>query len=264
MTARRLPLREVPATALPPVTERAKWQRQIDDLLIREKAHTRAGDTLAAARRRLPMVQIPAEATVVGPNGETAILEVFEGRRMLLAYYHMWHDEQPWPQQCEGCTFCASQMQRPEYLHSRDITAAIFSQGEYTESKPYAEFLDYATPWYSARDAAALVAGRGFGFHACYVRDDDDQVYETYWTTGRGTEAGLWSYGLMDMTVFGRQEPWEDSPHGWPLIPADQHQWRIDGRPTAQWALTDQAISDTGSQPVVHPCESRSRETAVT
>jgi predicted dithiol-disulfide oxidoreductase (DUF899 family) len=68
----------------------------------------------------------------------------------------------------------------------------------------------------SARDAGAgLLAGRGFGWLGCYVRDDHDRVYETYWTTGRGNEAGFWSYGLLDRTVFGRQEPWEDSNLSW-------------------------------------------------
>jgi hypothetical protein len=45
------------------------------------------------------------------------------------------------------------------------------------------------------------------------------------------------SYGLLDMTVYGRQEPWEDSPEGWPQsFPADGSQFRLDGRPTAQWS----------------------------
>ena len=62
--------------------------------------------------------------------------------------------------------------------------------------------MGYTAPWYSARDAGAgLLAGRGFGWLGCYMRDDDDRVYETYWTTDRGNEAGFWSYGLLDRTV---------------------------------------------------------------
>ncbi|WP_353650818.1 DUF899 family protein [Nakamurella sp. A5-74] len=239
MTSRRLPLEPVLARVLPPIADRGTWQSELDTLLIREKAHTREGDAIAAARRRLPMVAVPATTTVVGAAGEIPILDAFEGRRMLIAYFHMWHDGQPWPDQCEGCTFCASQMQRPEYLHSRDITLAIFSEGTYEESSPYAEFLGHITPWYSARESPELIAGRHFGFHACYLRDDDGGVYETYWTTGRGAETQLWSYGLMDLTAFGRQEPWEDSPDGWPRLPRGQHQWRTDGRPTAHWAVID-------------------------
>ncbi|MEO7372069.1 MAG: DUF899 family protein [Ilumatobacteraceae bacterium] len=224
---------------MPPIVDRSAWQTELDSLLIREKTHTRQGDALAAARRRLPMVRVPADATVEGPDGAVRILDVFEGRRMLVAYYHMWHDGRPWPEQCEGCTFFASQVQRPEYLHSRDITLAIFSEGSYEESRPYADFLHYVTPWYSARKSTDLVAGRAFGFLVCYVRDDDGHVFETYWSTDRGAETQMWSYGIMDLTVFGRQERWEDSPSGWPRIPEGEHPWRTDGRPTAQWAVLD-------------------------
>jgi predicted dithiol-disulfide oxidoreductase (DUF899 family) len=184
------------------------------------------------------MVEVPADATVVGAAGPVPILDVFEGRRLLVAYFHMWHDGNPWPGQCEGCTFCASQMQRPEYLNSRDITLAVLCEGTYEESRPYADFLRCVTPWYSARDSS-LVAGRGFGFLAFYIRDDEGRVFETYWTTDRGVEAILWSYALMDRTVFGRQEAWEDSPQRWPRVPEGEHPWRVGGRPTAQWAVAE-------------------------
>lgn len=239
MSPRRLPRQPVSMSAAPTIVDRDAWQSELDALLVHEKAHTRSGDALAAVRRRLPMVAVPADTTVHGAAGEIPILEAFEGRRMLIAYFHMWHEGKPWAEQCEGCTFCASQMQRPEYLNSRDITLAILCEGSYPESRPYADFLGYVTPWYSARTSSNLVAGRPFGFHACYLRDDDGHVFETYWTTGRGAETQLWSYGLMDLSVFGRQEAWEDSPDGWPRLPKGQHQWRVDGRPTAQWAVTD-------------------------
>jgi hypothetical protein len=48
-----------------------------------------------------------------------------------------------------------------------------------------------------------------------YLRDGG-QVYETYWTTRRGVEQLDNSLALMDITVYGRQESWEDSPPGWP------------------------------------------------
>lgn len=141
---------------------------------------------------------------------------------MLVAYFHMWHDNQPWEGQCVGCTFSSAQIQAPEYLHARDVTLAIFSEGTYAESAPYAAFLGHRLPWYSARDSAEeLVAGRGFGMLACYLREGD-RVFETWWTTDRGTEVMDWSYGLLDRTVYGRQEPWEDSPQGWPRLQDEQ------------------------------------------
>jgi predicted dithiol-disulfide oxidoreductase (DUF899 family) len=242
MSVRRLPTEPLEISALPTVTSRDEYEAARARLLVKEKAHSRAGDAIAAQRRRLPMIEIPGSVTVIGANGEVPFLEVFEGRRMLVGYFHMWHDGEPPEGQCIGCTYFASQVQGPlAHLHARDVTLAYLCEGSYEESRPYADFMGYTAPWYSARDAGAgLLAGRGFGWLGCYVRDDRDRVYETYWTTDRGNEAGFWSYSLLDRTVFGRQEPWEDSPDGWPKIPTGQHQWRADGRPLAQWDVTDE------------------------
>ena len=222
-----------PASAMPPVVDRATWLRECEGLLVREKAHTREGDAIAAARRRLPMTPVPT-VTVQGPRGDTPLVDVFEGRRMLIADFHMWHDGAPFEDQCEGCTFTTVHLQVLDYLHARDVTYAVLCQGSYDESAPFAEFMAYPFPWYSAKDSdPALSGARGFGFVACYLRDGD-QVYETYWTDGRGVEGLMTSYQALDLTVYGRQESWEDSPEGWPRISG--HPWRLDGRPTAQWS----------------------------
>ena len=164
-------------------------------------------------------------------------LQAFEGRSQLIVYFHMWHDGNAWDQQCEGCTFFSAQVQRPAYLHSRDITLAILTEGTYEESKPYADFVQNGLPWYSARGADSLLAGRPFGMIVCYLRVGD-RAYETYWNTGRGTEAMAWSYHLMDLSVYGRQETWEDSPEGWRAgIGVRGEQFRTEGRPTIQWTV---------------------------
>ena len=59
-------------------------------LPAREKAHTREGDAIAAARRRLPMVEVAADRPLLGPHGPVTLLDAFEGRRQLIAYYFMW------------------------------------------------------------------------------------------------------------------------------------------------------------------------------
>lgn len=223
------------AHPLPDIVDRASWQGELDRLLVREKAHTREGDAIAAARRSLPMVQVDARTPVVGAQGEVSLVDVFEGRRQLLTYYHMWHDGKPPEEQCEGCTFFTGHARELSYLHSRDVTYATFCQGRYDESARYRDFMGWEMPWYSARDSVALLAGRPFGYYACYLRDGD-RVFETYWSTGRGTEAGATSYHLLDLTVYGRQEKWEQSPDGWPQPYAmSGEQFRTDGRPTAQW-----------------------------
>jgi predicted dithiol-disulfide oxidoreductase (DUF899 family) len=232
-------------TALPPVTNRASWQAELDGLLVREKAHTREGDAIAAARRRLPMIEVDATIPVTGEHGPVPLLDVFEGRRQLVVYYHMWHAGKPAADQCEGCTFFNGQVSELSYLHSRDVTFATFCEGPYQESIAYHDFMAWQMPWYSARDSAdALLAGRWFGMLVCYLRDGE-QVYETYWTSGRATEVMAPSYGLLDMTVYGRQEAWEDSPDGWSQpCPTTGEQFRRDGRPTAQWARLAAGRSD--------------------
>ncbi len=234
------------APALPAVSDRATWQAELDRLRVREKAHTREGDAIAAARRRLPMVEVDPTITVIGPRGPVTLLEVFEGRKQLIVYYHMWHLDQPASGQCEGCTFFNGQVRELSYLHSRDVTYATFCEGPYEASNRYREFMGWDVPWYSAQDSAdALLAGRGFGMLLCYLRHGN-RVFETYWTTGRGDEAMTPSYGLLDMTVYGRQEFWEDSPAGWPQRwgSAGGDQFRTDGRPTAQWSRLAAGRSD--------------------
>jgi len=156
-----------------------------------------------------------------------------------MAYFHMWHTGQPASAQCEGCTFNNGQVRELSYLHSRDVTYATFCEGPYEESIRYRDFIGWEMPWYSAQDSAdALLAGRDFGMLVCYLRDGD-RVFETYWTTERGNEVMGNSLLMLDRMVYGRQEPWEDSPEGWPQPfgsgqPMSQ-QFRLDGRPISQW-----------------------------
>jgi len=237
--------------ALPPVVDRAVYQAEREALLEREKAHTRAGDALAAARRRLPMVEVEASTTLIGSGGPVALRDVFEGRRQLIAYFHMWYPGEPAPQQCEGCTLYSSQVRELSYLHSRDVTYAIFCFGPYEESARYRDFIGLDVPWYSIQDSAEqLLAGRPFNrfMLACYLRDEG-RVFETYWTTGRGVEPMASGYaGLLDLTVYGRQEAWEDSPAGWPQRwgrnTAEPNPYRTDGRPIAQWPRLEAGRSD--------------------
>ncbi|WP_201776743.1 DUF899 family protein [Allosalinactinospora lopnorensis] len=131
------------APSLPAAVDRAAFQAELDRLRLREKAHTREGDAIAAARRRLPMVEVDAELALVGPQGPFTLHEAFEGRRQLIACYFMWRPGRPAPEQCEGCTWCTTQVAELSYLHSRDITYAVFCQGPYDESSRYREFMGW-------------------------------------------------------------------------------------------------------------------------
>ncbi|MFF8574452.1 DUF899 family protein [Streptomyces sp. NPDC015408] len=260
---------EKPNDTHPPVVDRATFEQRLEGLRSREKAHTREGDAIAAARRRLPMVEVAADSPLLGPDGPVTLLDAFEGRRQMIAYYFMWWPGRPAADQCEGCTWVMSHVGELAYLHSRDITFAVFSQGRnvtygfadaqtsYEESLRYRDFMGWTMPWYSAQPSLeTLLVGRERGlFHlVCYLREGD-RVFETYWTRRRGAEAVDYSYALMDLTAFGRQEAWEDSPAGRPRLGqatrtlSGAPDWRPlpdgqGGRPTAHWPRVDAGRSD--------------------
>jgi len=255
--------------ARPPVVDRAGFQAQLEELRLREKAHTRESDAIAAARRRLPMVEMDAAIPLIGANGQTSLLEAFKGRRQLIAYYFMWNPGRPAAEQCEGCTFYTSQVTGLPYLHSRDASFAVFCQGRnvsipgadplasYVESVRYRDFMGWDVPWYSAQTSLEALLGErqhGLFYLVCYLREGD-RVFETYWTTRRGVEAMDHSYALMDLTVYGRQEDWEDSPESWPQhcsnvrTETGSPTWTPitawpEGRPIAQWSRLSAGHSD--------------------
>jgi predicted dithiol-disulfide oxidoreductase (DUF899 family) len=185
------------------------------------------------------MVEIDGTVSLIGQGGAVTLLDAFEGRRMLIAYYFMWHAGEPAAEQCEGCTFFTSQVRELSHLHCRDVTYATFCQGPYEESVRYRNFMGWEMPWYSAPHDSLqmLLVGRRVGmmYIVCYLRQGSN-VFETYWTTRRGVEAMDNTYRLLDLAVYGRQEKWEDSPTGWPQWWEGEQRMRTDGRPTSQWS----------------------------
>jgi len=239
----------------PKIVDRVKFEAELEALRVREKAHTRESDAIAAARRRLPMVEVGPAIKLIGPHGSMTLLDAFEGRQQLIAYYFMWHPSHPAPEQCEGCTWVTTQVTELSYLHSRGVTFAVFCQGPYEESARYRDFMGWDMPWYSALGSLeTLLIGRRAGrMHiVCYLRQGP-KVFETYWTTARGVEAMDNSYHLLDLTIYGRQEKWEDSPSGWPQqctytrtssgSPTWEPAWP-GGRPIAQWPRLEAGRSD--------------------
>ena len=228
----------------PRIVDRGAFQTEVDALRLREKAHTKEGDTIAAARRRLPMVQVNSATPLIGGDGTVTLLDAFEGRRLLIAYFFMWYAGRPAAEQCEGCTFFTSQIRELSTLHAKNVTYATLCQGPYEESSRYRDFMGWRMPWYSVPEtsAEALLAERRpkMMYLICYLRQGQN-VFETYWTTRRGVEAMDNVYRLLDLTIYGRQQSWEDSPSNWPQEPEGM---TTNGRPTAQWQRLQEGYSD--------------------
>ena len=153
------------APSLPVPVDRATFQAEVDRLRVREKAHTREGDAIAAARRRLPMVEVDANLELTGPDGPLTLLEAFARRRQLVAYYFMWNPGRPAAEQCEGCTWVTSQVAELSYLHSRDITYAVFCQGPTTRASATAT--SWAGPCRGTRQRPPSTRSSSGGRSAC-------------------------------------------------------------------------------------------------
>ncbi|HVQ53040.1 MAG TPA: DUF899 family protein [Mycobacterium sp.] len=210
---------EQTTTALPPVVDHDTWRAALDDLRRREKAATRELDAIAAQRRRLPMVELP-DYTLIGKDGPVRLADVFDGRNQLIVYNHMWEDGAEW--QCGGCTGLTAGWVRLEFLASYDARMVIVTNGAIDEALAYREKCGNKMEWYSSSESsfgADMGAAPGTGFAVNVFLRDGDTVYRTWHTEGRGTEQLTYTFGLIDLLPFGRQEEWQDSPEGWPKSP---------------------------------------------
>ena len=207
------------AAGVPPIVDQATWEAASADLRAREKAATRELDAIAAQRRRLPMVEMP-EYILDSENGPVRLVDVFEGKRQLIVYNHMWFEGKEW--QCPGCTAFTSQYTRLEFLDDYDARFVIVTQGPIKEALAYKQRVGNRMAWYSTADSsfgADVGAPPEGGFAVNVFLRDGDTVYRTWHTDGRGTEQLSHTFALVDVLPYGRQEEWQDSPENWPQSP---------------------------------------------
>lgn len=234
--------------AHPNIATREEWLAARLALLEHEKRLTKLRDQVNAERRRLPMVRIDKKYLFEGPKGQTSLIAMFEGRRQLIVYHFMFDPD--WDAGCPGCTGFVNSLGHLSLLAERDTTFALVSRAPFEKLEAYRAQHGWSVPWYSSfgssfnydfhvthdasiapieynyMDETTLEARRG---GAGSVKGEDhglsvffqigDEVFHTYSTYGRGVESLTDSYALLDVTPYGRQEDFEDSPPGWPQKP---------------------------------------------
>jgi predicted dithiol-disulfide oxidoreductase (DUF899 family) len=212
--------------SLPQVVSPAEWQAARDALLVKEKQATRARDALAAERRRLPMVRIEKDYLFEGPEGRVSLLDLFDGRRQLIVYHFMFAPRAGgWPTAgCPGCSWFTDQIGDLAHLHARDTSLVLVSLAPLQSIEPYRRRMGWTLPWFSSAGndfnvdfGLTTEEYETFGL-SVFLRDGED-VYRSYFTTRRGVEELGSAWSFLDVTPFGRQEQWEDSPAGWPQSP---------------------------------------------
>jgi len=206
----------------PTVVSAQEWQIARDALLVKEKQHTRALDALAAERRRLPMVRLEKDYRFTAPDGSTVTLpELFDGRHQLVLYHFMQEPGQDWL--CGGCASFTDNIAHQEHLNARDTRLVLMARAPQEEIGVVRKRMGWTVPWYSSY-GSDFNDDMGLSFFGLSVllRDDSsgtDEVFRTYFTDGRGVDRLRLDFNLMDLTPYGRQEQWEDSPEGWPRHP---------------------------------------------
>lgn len=231
----------------PPVASSAEWREQRVRLLALEKEQTRLRDRLAAERRRLPMVRVEKDYTFEGPAGRCRLVDLFEGRTQLIVYHFMFGPD--WEKGCPGCTGFVNALGDLSMLGERNTTFALIARAPFAKLDAYRKARgwdrvlyssfgddfnhDFNVTWdesarpieYNYRSKEELIA-HGYGpdftgeVHGLSVFFRiGDEVFHTYSSYARGVEHLTNTYALLDVTPYGRQEDWEDSPAGWPQKP---------------------------------------------
>jgi predicted dithiol-disulfide oxidoreductase (DUF899 family) len=202
----------------PPVVSRQEWEDAWQQLLVKEKALTRAKDALAAERRRMPWLAVEKDYVFEGPEGKVSLVDLFAGRRQLILYRAFFDpDVFGWPDHaCRGCSMVADHIPNLAHLNARGTTLVFASRAPQAEIERLKARMDWKMPWYTITDDfdADFGVDEWHGTNA-FIRDGD-RVFRTYFVNSRGDEGfeNTWSY--LDMTALGRQEEWEDSPDGYP------------------------------------------------
>jgi predicted dithiol-disulfide oxidoreductase (DUF899 family) len=202
-----------------PVVSPQEWEAAREQLLVKEKAMTRARDALAAERRRMPWLAVEKSYVFDGPEGKASLLDLFAGRRQLIIYRAFFEPGvHGWPEHaCIGCSLGADQVSHLAHLNARDTTLVYASRAPQADIARLKARMGWEKiPWYTITDSfdADFGVDEWHG-HNAFIRDGD-RVFRTYFVNSRGDEAmgTVWSY--LDITALGRQESWEDSPQGYP------------------------------------------------
>ena len=206
----------------PAIVDRAAWDDARSVLLQQEKALTRMKDAVSAARRRMPMVEVRSDYAFEGPNGRVTLLDLFDERPQLIVQHFMFGPD--WEEGCDGCSMMADHIGPLSHLHARRTSFVLTSRAPLDRLSAFRDRMGWQLPWYSTvgdafnTDFGATVDGEERQAISVFLRRGD-RVFHTWSTFSRGEEPFMLVFDLLDLTPFGRQEDWENSPPGVPQEP---------------------------------------------
>lgn len=222
----------VVSSGLPEIVTESEWRAAQQTLLAKEKALTRSRDALAAERRRLPMMRIDKDYVFEGTDGKVRLLDLFDARPQLLLYHFMFAPGvRGWPTAgCPGCSMFLDSLGQYARLHlnARDASFAVVSLAPLATLQAYRKRMGWDVRWVSSANNTfnadfGITTPEGENHGLSVFLRDGAQIFRTYFTTSRGLETVGTIWSLLDLTPYGRQEEWEDTPDGRPQSPP--YQW---------------------------------------
>ncbi len=233
----------------PPIVSPEAWEAARAQLLVKEKAMTRARDALAAERRRMPWLAVEKDYVFEGPNGPARLVDLFDGRRQLIVYRAFFEPGVlGWPERaCRGCSLVADQVAHVAHLNARDTTLVFVSRAPQADIAALKARMGWTMPWFTITDSFGADVGVAEWHGTNVFYRDGERVFRTYFVNNRGDEqmGNTWNY--LDITPLGRQELWEDSPEGYPQTPTYKWwNWHDAYEPQAAPDPAWVAVSDAG------------------
>ncbi len=224
----------------PAIVSAQEWRAARERLLAEEKEVTRARDALAALRRRMPWFEVTERYRFEGPEGETDLRGLFEGRRQLIVYRAFFEPGvDGWPEHaCRGCSMMADHVGHLAHLNARDTTLVYASRAPQSDIARLKARMGWRMPWDTITDGFDADFGVDEWHGTNAFIHDGRRVFRTYFVNNRGDEALGTTWSLLDLTALGRQETWEDSPPGYPqTAPYEWWEWHdaYGERPPSRW-----------------------------
>lgn len=223
----------------PRIVSRDEWLAARKELLVKEKALTRAKDALSEERRALPMVKVDKQYVFDTPAGRRALADLFDGRSQLAIYHFMMGPG--WAEGCPSCSLLADHIDGSlAHLAQRDVTFMAVSRAPLPRIEAFKKRMGWRFPWVSSYgsdfnwdyhvsfteedvanhkmyynyDVSEFPADEAPGL-SVFFRNAAGEVFHTYSTYARGGEPFIGAYSFLDLVPKGRDEaglPW---PMAW-------------------------------------------------
>jgi predicted dithiol-disulfide oxidoreductase (DUF899 family) len=205
-----------------PIVSRDEWIAARKKLLKKEKEVTLQRDAVSAKRRELPWVRVEKEYVFDGPDGKQTLTDLFDGRSQLFVKHFMLAPGQE--TQCVGCSFEVDHIGGVlVHLENHDVSYVAVARAPLAEIAVMKKRMGWRFKWVSSFGSDfnydfhvsftpdQIAQGKVYynyerreipiedmSGNSVFYKDETGDIFHTYSTFGRGGEAMLGTYAILD------------------------------------------------------------------